>query len=47
MLYYTKYYAFCLRKERELNVKSVLTFILLYIPINTGFWRLYLGSLYV
>jgi len=20
---------------------------LLYIPINTGFWRLYLGSLYV
>ena len=27
--------------------KSVLTFILLYIPINTGFWRLYLGSLYV
>lgn len=36
-----------LRKEGELNVKSVLTFILLYIPINTGFWRLYLGSLYV
>ena len=47
MFYYTKYYAFCLRKERELNVKIVLTFILLYIPINTGFWWLYLGSLYV
>lgn len=31
----------------ELNVKSVLTFILLCAPINTGFWRLYLGSLYV
>lgn len=31
------------RNIRELNVKSILTFILLYVPINTGFWRLYLG----